>query len=362
MRILVTTYAPISAQFGASQVAINLAEALREQGHEVTLWSPHPMPNLTRWWQGLQSIQLMRSKLDDFLETQQKFDVIDCTSVLITKKVSRSALVVARSVQPEILYLLYGLLDQKQKKVKKIVLLPFNCIFALIYVFLLLQGWARSQHILCLGSLQYEWVNQWFPWWKKKVSYYLHATSEEGSEAISQIRLSRQKHSSDTINFLWIGRWDFHKGNDRIVSFMISWLALHPQDTFTIAGCGAAELDFPIELVKSGSLEVIPSFDRSQLLTLLASHDIGLFTSRVEGWGLVLNEMLEAGMPVFATNVGGVLDLQPFFREMLKPFPPISRPTTDVSINHENLISYFRIFTWKNIAETYVKLVSVNPS
>ena len=54
MRILVVIDVPLSKDLGAAQMAINLTEALQVAGHEVTLWTPHPIPQRTRWWQGIQ--------------------------------------------------------------------------------------------------------------------------------------------------------------------------------------------------------------------------------------------------------------------------------------------------------------------
>jgi len=129
LRILVVTHAPLSPEFGAGQMAINFSEALKEQGHNVTTWSPYPIPAMTRWWQGIQSWWFMRLKLDEFLKTQDPYDVVDCYPLLLTKEVRKSSLVVARSVQPEILYLISQIHEHQDRGLKKIVLKTFNCFF-----------------------------------------------------------------------------------------------------------------------------------------------------------------------------------------------------------------------------------------
>ncbi|MCC5637255.1 glycosyltransferase [Nostoc sp. CHAB 5844] len=339
-------------------MAINLGEAFRTQGHDVTLWSPYPMPSQTKWSQALQSFPLMRTKLDDFLETQEPFDVIDCYAPLITKRVSKSGLVVARSVQPDILYIASNLkIPSNLKKIKDIILLPLSYLLASVHIFFLLQGWKRAKYILCLGKLEFQWMNKWFPWWKNKLIVYNNALSKAEQVELTQIRLNRKKYQEEGIRFLWIGRWVAHKGIKELVNFIVKRAALYPQDTFTIAGCGTSvEQDFPSELIQLGRIKILPSFERSQLSLLLANHDIGLFTSKVEGWGLTLHEMLESGMPVFATLAGGVLDLQPFFQDMLKLFPPLQQ------ISHEQMKStymnhYYSIFSWEKIAENYINFL-----
>ena len=356
LRILIATHSPLAPEFGAGQMAINLASAFRQQGHDVTLWSPYPMPGQTRWWQALQSLLLMRNKLDDFLATQQPFDVIDCYALFITKQFANSGLVVARSVQPDILYIASNL--NNPQKIKEIILLPFGYLFALANIFLLLQGWARAKYILCLGSLELQWMKKWFPWWRNKLFSYNNALAKAEQAELAQIRIHRQINTQQGIRFLWIGRWAAHKGIKELVNFIIQRAALHPQDTFTIAGCGTAvEKDFPPELIQSGQVKILPSFERSQLSDLLANHNIGLFTSRVEGWGLVLNEMLEAGMPIFATMAGGVLDLQPYFQDMLLPFPPPSQNISNEIIKPKPMDDYYSTFSWETTAENYVNFL-----
>lgn len=354
IRILIITHAPLSAEFGAGQVAVNLAAALRLLGHDVTLWSPHPMPSQTRWWQNITGIQLMRSKVDEFIATVPPFDVIDCFATLITKNVSKSAkFIIARSVQPDILYIASKLNNPLKKKIKEIIILPFTYVYSLYQIALLLQGWSRAKYILCLGTLELEWMKKWFPWWKNKLISYINALANAEQEALAQIRLQRQKFEVESIRFLWIGRWVVQKGIDELSKFIAQRAASHPQDTFTIAGCGDNVENFSLELIDSARLKILPSFARNQLYSLLASHDVGLFTSRVEGWGLVLNEMLESGMPVCATSVGGVPDLQPFFPGMLIPFPPQNQLIPDTLANTD-MKNYYKQFNWQTIAENYI--------
>ncbi len=355
IRLLIVTHAPLSAELGAGQVALNLAEALRTQGHDVTVWSPYPLPTQTRWWR---TIQQMRSKLDEFIETNKPFDIIDTPAMLITRRVSQSTLVVARSVQPYLLYLAHSLNDQLDLSLRGIVRAPFSYLYSIFQIFLVLQGWRRATYILCLGSLELNWMKRWFPWWKTKLMSYLHGLSPADREALAKVRLQRQQHSGESIQFLWIGRWASHKGITELLEFIVKRAALRPQDTFTIAGCGSkAEEDSPPELLRSGKLKILPSFNRNELYSLLSDHNVGLFTSRVEGWGLSLNEMLESGMPVFATSAGGVPDLQPFFQEKLREFPPPLELNADIltsSIFPEN---YYQVFSWESIAETYANSI-----
>lgn len=355
IRILIVTHSPLSAEFGAGQVAINLAQALRAKGHDVTLWSPHPLPPQTRWWQ---SIQQMRSKLDAFIKTQEPFDVIDIFPVLITEQVGKSALVVARSVQPDILYLAHSLHSPLKRSLKEITRFLFLIFYSLYQGFLVIQGWRRANYILCLGSLELLWMKKWFFWWQYKLGYYVNALAKTDQIELNRIRLNRQKQLGNGIRFLWIGRWVSHKGITKLLDFIDKRAISHPQDTFTIAGCGTdAERDCSPDLLRSCQLTLIPTFERKQLYSLLVNHDVGLFTSKVEGWGLVLNEMLESGMSVFATSAGGVIDLQPFFEKTLISFPPSWKVTPEILANSANIEDYYQTFSWEKIAESYTVLI-----
>lgn len=360
VRILIVTHAQLTPEFGAGQMAINLAEALHRQGNQVTLWSPPSLPKQTKWWQ---STQVIRQKLDDFLENQASYDVLDSPAALITPKAKQLAsVVVARSVQPDILYIFQSFRDRADKLWTEAFKLLFYYLYLCFQALLVLQGWRRSKYILCLGSLELQWMKKWFPWWTHKLLYYVNALSELDQSNLSKISLKRNVLTTKGIRFLWIGRWAYHKGTNTLIKYIIKRAASNPEDTFTIAGCGPqAENQLPARLVQNGTIKIIPYFDRSQIFSLLESHDIGLFTSKVEGWGLVLNEMLEAGMPIFATQAGGVVDLEPYVRKGLNTFPPsqdIKNSSLEYAVFLEN--SYFEKFTWDKIAKKYREKIIAN--
>ena len=106
----------------------------------------------------------------------------------------------------------------------------------------------------------------------------------------------------------------------------------------------------------------MPTFARAELPDLLVSHDAGIFTSNVEGWGLSLNEMLEAGLPVFATETGGVADLRPFFPQSLRPFPPPLRIEPWPQPEDLEANGYYARFDWAAVAKTYEEAVLAPPA
>jgi hypothetical protein len=133
--------------------------------------------------------------------------------------------------------------------------------------------------------------------------------------------------------------------------------ASHPHDSATIAGCGAlARQEVSAAWQACGRVRIVESYRRHELVSLLASHDVGLFTSEVEGWGLSLAEMLESGLPVYATEAGAVPDLRPFFPSSLRPLPiprlPPTGPPEDLAAS-----GYLARFDWDVIAADYERQV-----
>ncbi|HSF44328.1 MAG TPA: glycosyltransferase family 4 protein [Thermoanaerobaculia bacterium] len=354
MRLLLVSHPPLAPESGAAQLTMSLAEALAARGHDALAWSPEPLPPGTRWWNRWVR---QRRALERHVEAVGPFDVIDAPAVSVSPRLARAAPVVARSFQPEISYLVEDLRTQLRRRPLPSPRLPFHAVHGAVVRSALVRGWERSRAILCLGTLELDGMRSRYPRWAARLRSYVVAPSPADQEALARVRRERRPARPEVgLRFLWIGRWASHKGTDRLVRFLEKRAAACPGDTFTLAGCGeAAERDCPPGLLAEGRLRLIPSFRREELPALLAAHDAGLFTSTVEGWGLSLNEMLESGLPVFATRAGGVPDLLPFFPGSLLPFPP--EPGARPELPDPETRGYFERFTWDRIAEAYEREV-----
>ncbi len=331
MRILIVSHPPLTAELGASQVAMSLAAALAARGHDARAWSPEPLPADTRWF-NLRRRQ--RRAIETYAAANGPFDVIESPALTASRQLARHGILVVRSVQPELRYLWRGLRADLARP------LPLrgavHAAFGVPMAAAIVGGWRRARAILCLGSLELAWMRRRFPAWRGKLGLYLNTLPEAEQDALAAVRRGRAGATGAGAaagagrRYLWMGRWTAHKGLRPLLRFMAERLTGPGGDSFTLAGCGTApERELPAAWLRSGRVALVPSFTRSQLPALLAGHDAGLFTSDVEGWGLNLNEMLESGMPVFATEAGGVADLRPFFPRSLRPFPPppLSPPT-----------------------------------
>jgi len=353
VRILLVSHPPLTAELGAAQIALNLAAALRERGHDALAWSPYPLPPGTRGW------HLWRRQiraLEEHVAAHGPFDVIDTPAITASRETARHGRLVVRSVQPELRYLYLDVRRDLERRPSPRALA--NAALAMPRAASILGGWRRASRILCLGTHELDWMRRRFPAWSLKLRLYVCALPPEEQQALAEVRKGRGgSPSGPGVRFLWIGRWSAQKGTRRLVRFFRERIASRSDDTVTLAGCGpAAERELPAEWLRSGRVRIIPSFPRAELPEILATHDAGLFTSDVEGWGLNLTEMLESGLTVFATEAGATGDLRPYFPASLRPFPPPRNvepaPLEDLAAN-----GYYERFSWSAIARSYEEQV-----
>jgi glycosyltransferase involved in cell wall biosynthesis len=355
MRILIVAFCPLIPELGAGQMALNLAGALRQRGHDIVCWWPGEPPRGIRWWR---HTAWRRRKLAQFVREEGPFDLVDAPPVAVTRRLAALVSVVARSTQPDLRYL-WG---ETKEGLRFLLRRPQRALAGLVHAgylaALIVLGWHRARAIMCLGSLELAWMRRYLPWLRRRLHVYMNALGDEDRRSLSALRVARVQTKESGTRFLWIGRWRPHKGTRRLVQFLLGWLPAHTQDTVTIAGYGmGAEGDVPSEFVTTGQVRLVQSYTRAELLDLLRSHDAGLFTSVVEGWGLSLNEMLESGMSVFATEAGAVADLRRCCARGLRPFPP---PVDFVPGDAETYICgdlYSVTFSWPRIAESYEALI-----
>jgi glycosyltransferase involved in cell wall biosynthesis len=344
MKLLLVSHPPLAPESGAAQITLNLAAALGARGHDVQTWSPEPLSPPASWWDRWRR---QRRAIERFVDAEGPFDAIDLPAVTVSPRLARAGHIIARSLQPELQYFACDLGAQLRRPSLR---LPAHALYDAGAAAAFLRGCRRAPVILCLGSLERAWMARRFPRWTPRLRHYVVAPSPAERQALAAVRTERRPAGPGT-RFLWIGRWAAHRGTGTLLRFLAARAASHPDDSFTVAGCGEeAEREMPAGLLRAGRLRLVPAFPRRELPALLAAHDAGLFTSRVEGWGLSLNEMLEAGLTVYATPAGGAADLQPYWRGRLLPFPP---PPVQEPEPEPDLGPYFADFSWPEIARRY---------
>jgi glycosyltransferase involved in cell wall biosynthesis len=303
----------------------------------------------------------MRQKLRAFLRTAEDFDLIDSPAVLNGRGfLRRNVTWVSRSAQPDIHYMYETLRARHGTSPLALAKTTFAVAKSFALAGLIYRGWVHSDVIMCLGEVERAWMSTWCPSLRAKLAVYDCATSEADGAAMAQVRRSREApRGADPTRYLWIGRWTAHKGVAALYAFLQERLALGLNERFTIAGCGVIGERALAGLLDSGRVRVVPTFARAELPALLAVHDAGLFTSRIEGWGLVLNEMVESGLPVYATSAGGVAELRSVLGASIQSFPPPVAFVPPPSPSAEQWSRYEARFRWKTIAARYVDSVAM---
>jgi len=107
----------------------------------------------------------------------------------------------------------------------------------------------------------------------------------------------------DPLRFLFVGQLIERKG----ITELLDAFSQLPEGELHIAGDGPLQ---PLvnRAVQTGRVTYHGQIDRPALQRLYADADVLVLPSRYEVWGLVINEALEHGLPVIATEAVGAVD------------------------------------------------------
>ncbi|GAA2632939.1 glycosyltransferase family 4 protein [Streptomyces axinellae] len=105
-----------------------------------------------------------------------------------------------------------------------------------------------------------------------------------------------------------VGRLDRRQGYDTVLTASRAWRHLDPQPLLAIAGEGPERAALQ-ERIEREALPVRLLGRRDDALRLLAGADIALLAARWQGRPLPAQEALRTGVPLVATEVGGVPEL-----------------------------------------------------
>ncbi|WP_405803141.1 glycosyltransferase family 4 protein [Streptomyces sp. NBC_01187] len=105
-----------------------------------------------------------------------------------------------------------------------------------------------------------------------------------------------------------VGRLDRRQGYDTVLTASRAWRCLDPQPLLAIAGEGPERAALQ-ERIEREALPVRLLGRRDDALRLLAGADIALLSARWEGRSLPAQEALRTGVPLVATEVGGIPEL-----------------------------------------------------
>jgi glycosyltransferase involved in cell wall biosynthesis len=351
MRVVIASTNPLLQELGTGQVHLGLAAGLRELGHDVQLWSPAPLgPGhwTTAPWR-------LRGQWRAFLRAMGPVDAVDCPPLLASLRAGHRARWICRSTQPDILYSFETLRGESSAAPASLARQAVRVGWTGALAAAFYAGWMASDVSMCHTRAECRRIARSCPWVAARLTTWDGVLADGDRAALDEVRRSRWRRTAGPTRYLWIGRWTPHKGTRRLVDFLATRL-VETQDEFTVAGCGEPGVAALARFADRPRLRVVPSFTRSELPALLAAHDAGLFTSEAEGWGLVLNEMIEAGLPVYATDVGGVEALRAVLPSSLPPFPPPRGATLPEPPSEDAYRRYRDRFSWKSVAARYAEV------
>lgn len=123
----------------------------------------------------------------------------------------------------------------------------------------------------------------------------------------------RKTYRGDSdIVMLFVGRLVHEKGIDDFMSAIKGILATGVGVTALVIGDGPERSALEAQAKESGisnNVHFLGWIEHEKLPAYLAAADVFVGPSRIEGQGLVFAEALMAGLPVVATNVGGIPDI-----------------------------------------------------
>ena len=105
------------------------------------------------------------------------------------------------------------------------------------------------------------------------------------------------------VRFLFVGQLIPRKGVEELLEAFVQL----PEGELYIAGDGPLQ-PLVAEAVNSGRVTYVGHVDRPALQQLYSESDVLVLPSRYEVWGLVINEALDHGLAVIATEAVGAVD------------------------------------------------------
>lgn len=142
---------------------------------------------------------------------------------------------------------------------------------------------------------------------------YYHASPERFPYVNNPVETERFYHreeSSGEIRFISVGRLEPHKNQILAIRAMPEVLRSVPKAKLVLLGDGEDRAMLEREAAALGiSDAVVFAGNQTKPEDYLAEADIYLITSHMEGLPLSVLEGMAAGLPVIATNVGGMADI-----------------------------------------------------
>lgn len=314
LRILTIVNLPWDSRLGAARVWIELAKEWTQAGHTVEkycLTDAYPKPAISRAGAALRQARFPWQAGTHVRRNADRFDVIDCLIGVLpfTKRSLRfGGLLVARSVG---LYRLYDQFMQQSRSLWPDQ--PKGRRFGpLFHRYIARRSWKDSEKsiyncdLLNLPNEDERRELALDPELRSPAVVQPNGLSEDFRECLARAaapsaqRLRRQK-------ICFIGMWSLRKGSRDWPGIMAGIRHRHPAAEFLFLGTMYEETVVRSELGFDAAQGILcrPTFEESDLPSLLADCAVALFPSYIEGFGLAVLEQLAAGLPTIAYDVPG---------------------------------------------------------
>lgn len=155
-----------------------------------------------------------------------------------------------------------------------------------------------------------EGLKKWANWTTKSpVLVPCSAVGENDLALIDKLTSTNQNRLGSTTRFICVSRLVAGKGIENVITSFKKVLELNRDIELYIVGDG--ELFDPIIAETEGlpQIKVVGFRPREEVFKMLAISDIFILASQSEGLPLSIQEAMAFGLPIIATNVGGIPDL-----------------------------------------------------
>ncbi|WP_417747147.1 glycosyltransferase family 4 protein [Rosistilla oblonga] len=129
-----------------------------------------------------------------------------------------------------------------------------------------------------------------FPYAANPASIYTGKRQPSGSPSVTRM--------------LYIGQMTQRKGVEAMVEQVVRYAQQHAEQAFQLTMVGEGPLREPLSAVATPAnlaIEFTGNLPSEQLPTLMPAHDLLIFPTLADEWGLVVNEALHSGLPVIGS-------------------------------------------------------------
>lgn len=149
-----------------------------------------------------------------------------------------------------------------------------------------------------------------------KIEIIPNGISAERLSAFNIIYQSKRNIIHPTLNFIYIGTFDYRKGMFDLIWIIEKLSKKYPHARFGLFGTkGMIQTKEAVMSYFSKSvrpkLDIVPSFNAEELPKLLVGYHIGIFTSYLESFGYAVLEAMAAGIPTVTYDIPGPCDFVP---------------------------------------------------